>query len=239
MSAVILVLHHDPVTRAFISHVVEQHGGYVVVSADNALDAQEQLKEAAQIALTPDAILASLIDYRNSGEGRRLVNVAEFSNIPLLLLNDMPKDRSAPPPRAILVPADPRGLLLSMKAHLHSPVREDILERQGLRLNPGTLEAFAGHVRLDLTPLCFRLLYQMMQAPGRVFSREQLLNHVWRDQGIVEERTVDVHVYRLRSQLTRYGFGHLIQAVRGVGYRFVVETPKPVQPKTGKWRFAS
>lgn len=69
-------------------------------------------------------------------------------------------------------------------------------------------------------------------------TRAQLLQTVWAGQSFVEERTVDVHVYRLRNQLARYGYGHLIEAVRGSGYRCAAEVPRKPAPTGAAIRFA-
>jgi two-component system phosphate regulon response regulator PhoB len=87
--------------------------------------------------------------------------------------------------------------------------------------------------------LAFRLLYFFMAHPGRIYSRSQLLESVWAGQGYVEERTVDVHIYRLRNQLARYGHGHLIEAVRGSGYRLSSEAPRKHNDTADVIRFAS
>ncbi len=69
-------------------------------------------------------------------------------------------------------------------------------------------------------PTEFKLLHFFMTHPERVYSREQLLDHVWGTNVYVEDRTVDVHIRRLRKALTEHGYDRLIQTVRGVGYRF-------------------
>ena len=73
---------------------------------------------------------------------------------------------------------------------------------------------------VHLGPTDYRLLEFMMQAPGRVFSREQLLNNVWGDDVYIDDRTVDVHIRRLRNALEEFGYDRFIQTVRGSGYRF-------------------
>jgi two-component system phosphate regulon response regulator PhoB len=72
---------------------------------------------------------------------------------------------------------------------------------------------------VDLGPTEFRLLHFLMTHPERVYSRSQLLDHVWGDHVFVEERTVDVHIRRLRAALEADGHDSLIQTVRGAGYR--------------------
>lgn len=236
MSTVILLIHHHALARLFVSHVLEQQG-YVVIAAAHGEEALVQLGQE-QPPLVPDVILIGNDDLREVLASPWRRQVAEGQRIPLVVLGEVGAGNL--PARVIAVSPEPRLLLLKLKALLRNPSKEEVLERQGLRLDPASQEALAGHLRLNLTPLSFRLLYFLMKNPGRVYSREQLLDHVWKDQGFVEERTVDVHVYRLRNQLARYGYGHLIEAVRGSGYRFATEAPRGGEAKSARGlRFAS
>lgn len=80
--------------------------------------------------------------------------------------------------------------------------------------------AAAGETALDLSPTEFRLLQFLMERRGRVFSRDQILDAVWKGDAFVEPRTVDVHIRRLRAELEKAGASRYIQTVRGVGYSF-------------------
>ena len=101
-------------------------------------------------------------------------------------------------------------------------VTDDAVELGGLRLDPATHRVSAGDTALALGPTEFRLLHFLMTHPERVHSRAQLLDQVWGDHVFVEERTVDVHIRRLRSALEPTQHDALIQTVRGSGYRFSV-----------------
>ncbi len=101
---------------------------------------------------------------------------------------------------------------------------EDVVELGGLRLDPATHRVSAGETALALGPTEFRLLHFLMTHPERVHSRAQLLDQVWGDHVFVEERTVDVHIRRLRCALEPSSHDALIQTVRGSGYRFSVHT---------------
>ncbi len=96
---------------------------------------------------------------------------------------------------------------------------DDLVEVQGLRLDPITHRVTGNGDAIDLGPTEFRLLHFFMTHPERVHSRAQLLDQVWGDHVFVEERTVDVHIRRLRSALEISGYDRLIQTVRGTGYR--------------------
>ena len=93
-------------------------------------------------------------------------------------------------------------------------------DNHGLRLDPATHRVSAGETALALGPTEFRLLHFLMTHPERVHSRAQLLDQVWGDHVFVEERTVDVHIRRLRRALAPAQLENLVQTVRGAGYRF-------------------
>jgi len=101
------------------------------------------------------------------------------------------------------------------------PAAEDeILRANGLCLDLASHRVSAGETLLDMGPTEYRLLEFFMSHPERVYSRGQLLDRVWGSNVYVEERTVDVHIRRLRKVLEPYGYDALIQTVRGSGYRF-------------------
>jgi len=97
---------------------------------------------------------------------------------------------------------------------------EEVIEVQGLKLDPVSHRVTANEDALDMGPTEFRLLHFFMTHPERVYSREQLLNNVWGTNVYVEDRTVDVHIRRLRKAISVSGHDALIQTVRGAGYRF-------------------
>ncbi|MEQ1556353.1 MAG: winged helix-turn-helix domain-containing protein, partial [Gallionella sp.] len=90
----------------------------------------------------------------------------------------------------------------------------------GLELSPTTHRVIAKGASIELGPTEFRLLQFFMTHAERVYSRTQLLDQVWGTQVFVEERTVDVHIRRLRAALEPVAADNLIQTVRGSGYRF-------------------
>ena len=99
-------------------------------------------------------------------------------------------------------------------------VLDEPLEVEGLKLDPVSHRISVDDKGIDMGPTEFKLLHFFMTHPERVYSREQLLDHVWGTNVYVEDRTVDVHIRRLRKALTEHGYDRLIQTVRGVGYRF-------------------
>jgi len=119
-------------------------------------------------------------------------------------------------------PFSPRELLARIKAIMRRrapQMTDDAVEAQGLRLDPAAHRVRGNGLKLDLGPTEFRLLHFFMTHPERVHSRAQLLDQVWGDHVFVEERTVDVHIRRLRAALEATGHDALIQTVRGSGYR--------------------
>ena len=118
----------------------------------------------------------------------------------------------------------PRELLARVRALLRRAApetAEDPIEVGGIRLEPATFRVFAGEASLSLSPTEFRLLHFFMKNPDRVLSRTRLLDNVWGDHVYIEERTVDVHIRRLRLALQPTGHDRLIETVRGGGYRFL------------------
>ena len=125
-------------------------------------------------------------------------------------------------------PFSPRTLVAHIRAVLRRrapQVLEDAVQVGPLRLDPGTRritsELAQGAVELKVGPTEFKLLHFLMTHPERVHSRGQLLDRVWGDHVFIEERTVDVHVKRLREALAPGGCSTMIETVRGAGYRFV------------------
>lgn len=120
-------------------------------------------------------------------------------------------------------PFSTRELLARIKAVMRrrSPqLADEVVLIDGLRLDPAAHHVSADEQDIEVWTTEFRLLHFFMTHPGRVFSRSKLLDEVWGDRIFVEERTVDVHIRRLRQALAASGRSPLIETVRGVGYRF-------------------
>ena len=122
----------------------------------------------------------------------------------------------------ITKPFSPRELMARIKAVLRrAKARSDNeLHVRGLLLDPSSHRVSIAGQNLEVTPTEFRLLHFFMTHPERVYSRQQLLDQVWGNSAYVEERTVDVHIRRLRKILEPTRHNSLIQTVRGAGYRF-------------------
>jgi two-component system phosphate regulon response regulator PhoB len=120
-------------------------------------------------------------------------------------------------------PFSPRELLARINAVLRRTAQagtEDVIDADGLVLDAASHRVMAGEGTVQLGPTEYRLLSFFMTHPERVYSRAQLLDRVWGGNVYVEERTVDVHIRRLRKALEVFGYDRFIQTVRGSGYRF-------------------
>lgn len=124
----------------------------------------------------------------------------------------------------VVKPFSPKELVARVKAVLRrGPVREDLgtrgrVVRGPLSIDPTRHEVRIGKIQISLTPTEFRLLYFLASHSGRVFTRDQLLNHTVGEEAIVIDRNIDVHVRSIRRKLSPYG--DIIETIRGVGYRF-------------------
>lgn len=123
----------------------------------------------------------------------------------------------------ITKPFSPRELLARINALLRRAQPSDgneCIDIEGLVLDQGSQRVTSGEKTVALGPTEYRMLAFFMTHPERVYTREQLLDRVWGANVYVEERTIDVHIRRLRQALEEYGYDRLIQTVRGSGYRF-------------------
>jgi two-component system phosphate regulon response regulator PhoB len=223
MSATVLVVEDEPQIQELVAVNLE-HQGHRVVRAASAEEA-----EAAIRTELPDVLV---LDWMLPGESglafaRRLRGDARTRDLPILMLTPraMEADKlsglEAGADDFITKPFSPKELAARIKAVLRRRAPQlsgDAVEIQGLRLDPSTRRVSAGKQHLALSPSEFRLLHFLMTHPGRIYTRAQLLDHVWGDHVFIEERTVDVHIRRLRKALTPSGHDRLIDTVRGAGY---------------------
>ena len=201
--------------------------GYRVLepSASNGEEALEKVSSQ-----NPDLVILDVMMPKLDGI-TTCERVRQFSNVPIIMLTARGEEQDKVTGLEIgaddyvTKPFSPRELVARIKAVLRRrapQVTDDAVELGGLRLDPATHRVSAGDTALALGPTEFRLLHFLMTHPERVHSRAQLLDQVWGDHVFVEERTVDVHIRRLRSALEPTQHDALIQTVRGSGYRFSV-----------------
>ncbi len=236
MPATILLVEDEPAIQELIAANL-MRAGHHVVRASDAETAQRIVRDAL-----PDLVLLDWMLPGMSGVefARRLRAEERTRGIPLIMLTargeeqDKVSGLEAGADDYITKPFSPRELVARIKAVLRRrapETTEDPVELGGLRLDPATHRLTAAGVPVTLGPTEFRLLHFLMTHPERVHSRAQLLDQVWGDHVFVEERTVDVHIRRLRCALEPSGHDNLVQTVRGSGYRFSTqqESPAPVR----------
>lgn len=228
MTTKILIVEDELAIQEMISFVVEQHG-FSSICASDFNSGKQSLVEPY-----PDLIL---LDWMlPGGNGIQFANELKenefFRQIPVIILTarseeaDKIKGLESGADDYITKPFSPKELIARIKAVLRrvSPSRlEETINVQGLSIDPVSHRVYTNQNKLDMGPTEFRLLHFLMTHPERVFSREQLLNNVWGTNVYVEDRTVDVHIRRLRKSISLTGHDKFIQTVRGSGYRFSVK----------------
>lgn len=224
MPAQVLVVDPDPSTQQLLI----QNFGHAGHRVDCCPDAESAL--ARLDAGLPDLLLLEWELRGQSGEAlvRRLRVQPRTRALPVIMLTA----RAAEPDKVLALdsgaddyvtkPFSPRELLARSQAVLRrlAPRHADAIELAGLRLESDTRRVSAGMRALALGPVEFRLLECLMRHPERVHSRPQLLDRVWGCHAVLDERTVDAHVGRLRQALRACGRHAHIETVRGAGYRF-------------------
>jgi two-component system, OmpR family, phosphate regulon response regulator PhoB len=228
MAATILVVEDEPAIQTLIA-VNLKRAGHEVVGALDAESAQRHINEAL-----PDLILLDWMLPGMSGleMARRLRGDARTRSVPIIMLTARGDERDkvqgleTGADDYVTKPFSPRELLARIQAVLRRrapEATEDAVEIGGLRVDPVSHRVAANGQPVTIGPTEFRLLHFLITHPERVHSRSQLLDQVWGDHVFVEERTVDVHVRRLRAALEPTGLERLIQTVRGSGYRLSAE----------------
>lgn len=199
--------------------------GFNCLEADNAQSAHGLIVDQQ-----PDIILLDWMMPEVSGIelARRLKRDPISADIPIIMLTARGEEDNkiqgleAGADDYITKPFSPRELIARLKAVLRRTATEGIdtsIEVEGLRLDPSSQRVSSDGIALDIGPTEFRLLQFFMSHPERAYTRGQLLDRVWGGNVYVEERTVDVHIRRLRLTLGAK-HRHLVQTVRGTGYRF-------------------
>ncbi len=224
MSARILVVDDEPDLLELVRFNLSQNG-YQVDTASSVNEALERLRLSP-----PDLLILDLMlpDFPGTDLCRRIRGDQRLAELPIIMLTA----RSAEVDRVVGLelgaddyvtkPFSPRELSLRVKAVLRRrnvPTTEKTpLSHGSLRLDPSSYRCYVDETEVGLTAKEFRLLESLMSRPGRVMTREHLLDEVWGSDITVTSRTIDTHLKRLREKLGTGG--NLIETVRGVGYRF-------------------
>jgi two-component system phosphate regulon response regulator PhoB len=221
----ILVVDDDSAIREMIKLALVSNG-YDVQEASNTLDARHSIARQA-----PDLVL---LDWMLPGQSgfefaRTLQRDSGYQQIPIIMLTAREQEENkvaaleAGADDYIAKPFSVSELLARIKAVLRRTARDsdgEPLTTGALRLDPSTHRVSVNGTPLELAPMEYQLLQFFMTHPERVYSRQQLIDQVWGTSSYVEERTIDVHIRRLRKALQPSGQDQLVQTVRGAGYRF-------------------
>ncbi len=221
----ILIVDDEAAIREMVGFALER-AGFRWLEAEDAATAQVQIADQRRDLLLLDWMLPDLSGIHLA---RRLKRDELTANLPIIMLTargeeeDRVSGLEVGADDYVTKPFSPRELLARIKAVLRrsTPAEADIkLECEGLCLDATGHRVTATGAPVELGPTEFRLLHFFMTHADRVYSRAQLLDSVWGRNVYVEERTVDVHIRRLRKALEPQGHDRLVQTVRGAGYRF-------------------
>jgi two-component system phosphate regulon response regulator PhoB len=233
MASSILIVEDEPSIAELIA-VNLSHAGFLPVRAFQTEQASQLMKE-----VLPDLVVLDWMLPGKSGVqfAKELRSNERTKDIPIILLTARSEEMDkiagleAGADDYLTKPFSPKELVARIRAVLRrrSPqLADEVVQINNLRLDPVSHRVLATNgvdeVSLDLGPTEFRLLHFFMTHPERVHSRGQLLDKVWGDHVFVEERTVDVHIKRLRAALAPSNCQNLIETVRGSGYR-LTKTP--------------
>lgn len=225
MNPTIMVVEDEPAIQDLIQ-INLQMGGYRVLTHDSAEDAIKGIQNEL-----PDLALLDWMLPGMSGVelARRLRGDSRTKSLPIILLTakgeeeDKLRGLESGADDYITKPFSLKELEARIKAVLRRRAPEltqDVIEYHGLRLDPASHKVTGNGKTLSMGPTEFRLLHFFMTHLERVYTRTQLLDFVWGDHVFIEERTVDVHIRRLRSALAPSQHDDFIHTVRGSGYRF-------------------
>ena len=228
----VLVVDDESAVRGMLTVTLEM-AGFEVTEAESASSALNEIADSI-----PDLMLIDWMMPQVSGLElcRRLRRNPDTAGIPLILLTAREEENAKitgleVADDYITKPFSPRELVARLKAILRRTTPkgiEEVVEFANLALDPISQKVTASGNLVVLSPIEYRLLQVFMTNPDRAFSRAQLLDRVWGGDVYVEERTVDVHIRRLRKALGS-NLESMIQTVRGTGYRFSTKTLNPVR----------
>jgi len=219
----VLLVEDEPAQRELLAYNLEAEG-FAVITADDGEDGLILVDEN-----DPDLIVLDWMMPQLSGIEvcRRLKSNSKTRQTPVIMLSaraeevDRVRGLETGADDYVVKPYSVIELMARVKAHLRrirAAAVGDRLEYGDIMLDPETHKVFRSQSELKLGPTEFRLLSTFMEKPGRVWSRDQLLDRVWGRDIYVDTRTVDVHVGRLRKALCQHGGDDPLRTVRGAGY---------------------
>lgn len=225
LNPIILIVEDERPIRTMVRYTLER-SDFSVLEAANAKEASAVLAQQLPNLILLDCMMPkqSGIDFTKHLKQNKLT-----SNIPIIMLTARAEEENkvmgleAGADDYIVKPFSPRELIARIRAVLRrGPVTRpnNILQIRNLSVDTRSQRAVIGEQSIKLGPLEYRLLHFFMTHQDRVYTRDELLSHVWGVGVYVDERTVDVHIRRLRKQLSIEGHEKLIQTIHGSGYRF-------------------
>ena len=227
----ILIVDDEPAIREMVAVALEL-ADFDVLEAENAQRGHEIIVDERPDLVLLDWMLPSVTGIELA---RRLKRDETTNEVPIIMLTAKSEEDNkiqgldVGADDYITKPFSTRELISRIKAVLRrssSAAAEKAIEVEGLCLDPVSHRISANDEPVDMGPTEYRLLEFFMSHQERAYSRTQLLDQVWGANVYVEDRTIDVHIRRLRKALAPYGFDRFIQTVRGTGYRFSVKAAK-------------
>lgn len=228
MAAHILVVEDEKSIREMIVFGLRR-SGYQVSEAENCARARAAIADRRPDLLVVDWMLPDMSGLELT---RQLKRDQETRELPVIMLTaradeqDKVAGLDSGADDYLTKPFSPRELQARISAVLRRvapAAAEQVISFNELKLDAGSHRVTVGDRVVNVGPTEYRLLSFFMTHPERVYSRSQLLDRVWGGNVYVEERTVDVHIRRLRKVLEEHAVDHYIQTVRGAGYRFSVQ----------------
>lgn len=225
----ILIVDDEAAIREMIAIALDL-AGYSCLEAEDALQAHHLVVDERPALILLDWMLPGMSGIELA---RRLKRDDSTREIPIIMLTARGEEDNkiqgldAGADDYITKPFSTRELASRIKAVLRRANvlhQENAIEAEGLKLDPVSHRVTADDKAVEMGPTEYRLLAFFMSHPERAYTRTQMLDQVWGGNVYVEDRTIDVHIRRLRKALEPFGYERFIQTVRGTGYRFSTQT---------------
>ena len=227
----ILIVDDEAAIREMISIALDL-AGFETIEAEDALQAHHKIVDERPNLVLLDWMLPGMTGVELC---RRLKRDETLSEIPVIMLTARGDEDhkiqglDSGADDYITKPFSTRELVSRIKAVLRRSSAlsaEKVIEAEGLKLDPVSHRVTANENPIEMGPTEYRLLAFFMSHQERAYSRAQMLDQVWGGNVYVEDRTIDVHIRRLRKALEPFGYDRFIQTVRGTGYRFSLKADK-------------
>lgn len=226
MNIKILIIEDEVAIRDMVRFALES-AGFSLMEAGDAREAEQQIARHIPNLILLDWMLPGLsgVDYVKQLKQKVLTR-----DIPIIMLtakaeeDNKIKGLEVGADDYITKPFSPRELIARIKTILRRSLLitpDGIIHVDDLHLDTNTHQVTIKDRSIELAPIEYKLLYFLMTHQDRIYSREQLLDHVWGRENYIDERTVDVQIRRLRNQLKPEGYDIYIKTVHGTGYQFI------------------